>query len=138
MLVTLVSCGVGIGIGASGDNNAEPGPIATETTAVQVTATPPAVVETIAVTVTPEPPTTDASGALTTFGPGTWLVGTDVAEGTYRTAGEVSDRCYWKIAPSAGSSDILQNDIPGGGKPTVNITAGQEFSSSNCGDWVHQ
>jgi hypothetical protein len=41
--------------------------------------------------------TTDLSqvtSSKTTFGPGTWIVGTDVAPGTYRSSG--GDGCYWE------------------------------------------
>lgn len=68
---------------------------------------------------------------------GTWTVGNDIQPGTYRTKATVGTRCYWGVYRSGtNGSDIIQNDIPGGGKPTVNLSEGQDFKSSNCGSWI--
>lgn len=53
---------------------------------------------------------------------GTWSVGSDVQPGTYRTTDTVTSDCYWEITTGGGNgSDIIQNDIPGGGYPVVAI-----------------
>ena len=77
--------------------------------------------------------------AANTVGDGTWTVGTDIAPGTYRAAAAVGSTCYWGIYRSGSNgSDIIENDIPGGGRPVVTLSAGQDFNSTRCGDWVKQ
>jgi hypothetical protein len=70
---------------------------------------------------------------------GTWSVGSDVRSGTYRTTDAVASDCYWKItAGGSNGSDILENDIPGGGYPVVTVQDGQVFTSARCGTWAKQ
>jgi hypothetical protein len=70
---------------------------------------------------------------------GTWTVGVDVAPGTYRTSQPVSSDCYWKITKSGtNGADIIKNDIPGGGIPTVTLSTGQDFTNQGCGTFVKQ
>lgn len=70
---------------------------------------------------------------------GTWSVGSDVQSGTYRTTDAVASDCYWKItAGGSNGSDILENDIPGGGYPVVTVQDGQVFTSARCGTWAKQ
>ncbi|GAA4693960.1 hypothetical protein APR04_002330 [Promicromonospora umidemergens] len=70
---------------------------------------------------------------------GTWSVGSDVQPGTYRTTDAVDSDCYWKItAGGTNGSDIIENDIPGGGYPVVTVQDGQVFTSARCGTWVKQ
>lgn len=77
--------------------------------------------------------------AANTIGTGTWVVGKDIEAGTYRTADAVSSDCYWAILQSGtNGSNIIQNDIPGGGRPSVTLAAGQDFKSNRCGNWTKQ
>lgn len=77
--------------------------------------------------------------AANTIVDGTWTVGTKVSPGTYTTTADVGSRCYWGIYRSGSNGDdIIQNDIPGGGRPTVTLAEGQDFKSSNCGKWEKQ
>ncbi|MEU4364281.1 hypothetical protein [Promicromonospora sp. NPDC023987] len=70
---------------------------------------------------------------------GTWSVGSDVQPGTYRTKEAVSSNCYWEItAGGSNGSDIIENDIPGGGYPVVTVQDGQVFTSARCGTWAKQ
>lgn len=70
---------------------------------------------------------------------GTWTVGSDVQPGTYRTTDVVSSDCYWEItAGGSNGSDIIENDIPGGGYPVVTVQDGQVFTSARCGTWAKQ
>ena len=70
---------------------------------------------------------------------GTWTVGANIAPGTYVTAAEVGSSCYWGIYRSGSNGeDIIQNDIPGGGRPSVTLAEGQDFKSSRCGKWQKQ
>ncbi|MET4061750.1 hypothetical protein ABIB35_003327 [Arthrobacter sp. UYP6] len=77
--------------------------------------------------------------AANTVGDGTWVVGTDIAPGNYRTAQPVGSSCYWGIHRSGSNgSDIVDNDLPGGGHPVVTLAEGQDFKSSRCGTWEKQ
>jgi hypothetical protein len=71
---------------------------------------------------------------------GTWTVGVDVQEGTYRTTEAVSSSmCYWGIYRSGSNgSDIIDNDIVNGGFPTVTLSTGQDFTTRDCGTWDKQ
>lgn len=77
--------------------------------------------------------------ADTTITEGTWTVGRDIEAGTYVTQGTVSGSCYWEITRSGtNGGDIIENDIVGGGRPTVTLTVGQDFTTNRCGSWVKQ
>jgi hypothetical protein len=63
----------------------------------------------------------------------------DVAPGAYRTSEAVVGDCYWAIYTSGtNGSDIVQNDIPTGGFPTVQLSEGQDFENNGCGTFVKQ
>lgn len=77
--------------------------------------------------------------AANTIGDGTWTVGTDIEPGTYRASADVGSSCYWGIyASGSNGSNIIDNDLPGGGRPSVALSAGQDFKSSRCGKWERQ
>ncbi|HEY4753429.1 MAG TPA: hypothetical protein VIH37_09100, partial [Candidatus Limnocylindrales bacterium] len=70
---------------------------------------------------------------------GMWTVGADIEPGTYRTKEPVTTDCYWAIYRSGtNGDDIIQNDIVTGGTPRVTLSAGQDFNTQRCGDWVKQ
>lgn len=77
--------------------------------------------------------------AANTVSDGTWTVGRDITPGTYRSSGEVGPRCYWAVLRSGSNgADILENDIPGGGRPVVTLAEGQDFNTARCGTWEKQ
>lgn len=77
--------------------------------------------------------------AANTVGDGTWTVGTDIKPGTYRATDNVGSTCYWGIYRSGSNGDdIIENDIPGGGRPVVTLSPGQDFKSTRCGTWLKQ
>lgn len=77
--------------------------------------------------------------AANTIGDGTWTVGKDIEPGTYRAAADVGSSCYWGIyATGSNGSNIIENDLPGGGRPTVALSGGQDFKSTRCGKWEKQ
>lgn len=77
--------------------------------------------------------------AANTIGDGTWTVGADIEPGTYRAAAAVGSTCYWGIYRSGSNGgDIIENDIPGGGRPVVTLSPGQDFNSTRCGKWEKQ
>lgn len=63
---------------------------------------------------------------------GIWQVGTDFAAGTYRASG--GGLCYWARLGSADNYDIISNGL--GKNPTVTLSAGEWFETSDCGDWT--
>ena len=77
--------------------------------------------------------------AANTVGDGTWVVGVDIEPGTYKATANVGSRCYWGIyASGTNGDDIIANDLPGGGLPSVSLAAGQDFKTSRCGTWTRE
>ena len=78
--------------------------------------------------VPPPPP-----GPKTSFGNGTYTVGTDITPGVYQSAGPVDNgACYWKRVNGDG---IVANAMTKKAQ-TVQIEAGDTaFTSSECQDW---
>jgi hypothetical protein len=73
----------------------------------------------------------------TTFDEGTYIVGTDIQPGTYRSS--EGDGCYWaRLSGFRGTiGDIITNDFRSGGVATVTIRQSDEgFSSNGCGTWT--
>ena len=82
---------------------------------------------------------TEVIKAKNTVGDGTWTVGRNIDPGTYLSTSDVGASCYWGIYTSGSNgSDIIENDIPGGGRPTVTLSTGQDFKSARCGTWSKQ
>jgi hypothetical protein len=84
-----------------------------------------------------------SKAAVPYIGEGEWLVGTDVASGTYRTPGADDDiipMCTWVVwaddsKTEAGSSGISdKGNAPG----RVVLKKGQVFETSGCKPWVKQ
>jgi hypothetical protein len=84
---------------------------------------------------------TDDLSAITSspsadFGPGRYIVGTDIAAGTWRSAG--GDMCYWERLRGFGGgtiNDIIANDLSQT-QAIVTISPGDTgFSSTGCGSW---
>jgi len=65
-------------------------------------------------------------------------VGEDAPAGTYRAATAVDPgaNCYWMKSSDAEGENIIDNDLPSGGRPQVTLKAGQWFTSSGCPTWV--
>jgi hypothetical protein len=68
---------------------------------------------------------------------GQWEVGVDVSAGTYKVTATVDPgaMCYWKITQTGKPDNIIGNDIVKGGKPTVTVKRGQDFTTEDCGTW---
>jgi hypothetical protein len=83
--------------------------------------------------------TAETTQAANTIKEGTWTVGADIQPGTYRAVSDVSSTCYWGIYRSGSNgSDIIDNDIVSGGRPSVTLSVGQDFKTSRCGSWLKQ
>lgn len=82
---------------------------------------------------------TEQQIAARSIGTGIWTVGVDVEPGTYRVDEALTGYCYWGIYTSGtNGDDILENDGPTGGFPTVTLSVGQDFENSGCGTFVKQ
>jgi hypothetical protein len=70
-------------------------------------------------------------------GEGLWTVGRDLPAGTYRTARPVAAGCYWALtATGSQGTQVLDDDAPAGGSPTVQLGEGQDFENDGCGLFV--
>ncbi len=80
-----------------------------------------------------DPPAPPPPGPKTSFGDGTYAVGTDIAPGVYQSAGPVDNNaCYWKRINGEG---IVANAMTK--KPqTIQIDAGDtSFTTHECQEW---
>lgn len=137
--------GVWIGSPSSGSSySSTPAPTVTTTATVTasapttVTATAPApIVRAAATTSAPAAP---AASAKTTFGDGTWLVGSDkdIKPGRYKAIAESS--CYWeRLSDTSGTFDaiVANENVSRGSQAVVTIAASDEaFKSEDCGTWT--
>lgn len=71
----------------------------------------------------------------TEFGGGTYIVGTDIQPGTYKSS--TPNGCYWKrLADFYGNTDTLIDSDISNTQAVVQINASDiGFSSENCGTW---
>jgi hypothetical protein len=93
----------------------------------------PTVTETV--TFTPPPP----PGPKTIIDEdGTYAVGTDIAPGTYRTAGRGTDGepdCYWARLRSLDTWDIINNNNSPGPQIVEIQPSDTAFLTQNCAPW---
>ena len=69
------------------------------------------------------------------FGDGTWIVGADIAPGTYKTPGPTNTLCYWERLSGFGGTmdEVTGHGDSYGGPAVVTITDTDEgFMSSGC------
>lgn len=76
-----------------------------------------------------------AAGPATTFGDGTWIVGTDIAPGAYRAPG--GSLCYWaRLADFSGEEIIANAFSDTSSQMLVEIEASDvAFETNGCGTW---
>ena len=82
-----------------------------------------------------EPPSTGG------FGDGTWVVGTDIEAGTYRSDVPAGELCYWERLSGFGGDileDVITNDaVDGPAQVLVEIDPTDAgFTSEDCGTWT--
>jgi hypothetical protein len=72
----------------------------------------------------------------TRFGPGTFVVGVDIAPGTYRSNGRGD--CYWaRLRSFTGDLNSILANSNTSGPTIVSISAGDRgFQSTRCGTWT--
>jgi hypothetical protein len=88
--------------------------------------------KTVRVTVTAKPP--KPSG---TFTDGTFLVGSEIKAGTYRTSNP-DGSCYWeRLSGTSGDfEDIIANGNPDGQAVVTIRSSDEAFNSQMCGEWT--
>jgi hypothetical protein len=61
-----------------------------------------------------------------------------VPAGAYKVTSAVDPdaMCYWKISQTGKPDNIIDNDIVKGGRPTVTVKRGQDFTTNDCGTWA--
>lgn len=96
----------------------------------------PATANSVAPTASASLPLGAASALPTSFGDGTYIVGSDIAPGTYRAPG--GDSCYWaRLSGFDGTIDDILANNDGQTRPTVTISASDAgFETSGCGTWT--
>ncbi|WP_432124047.1 hypothetical protein [Streptomyces sp. C10-9-1] len=85
----------------------------------------------------PTDPDPTPTGPLTAFTYGTYLVGEDIAPGTYKTAGDTDGLCYWaRSRDDSGelNSIIANHAAPGPARVTVHT--GETFETTGCLEWT--
>jgi hypothetical protein len=105
-------------------------------TAATVTSTmQPVITKTVTVTY-PPPPTPVPKTAMETDG--TYRIGTDIALGTYRSAGrsaEGESDCYWARLHSLNPTDIIDNNISAGPQVVAIQHSDTAFLTHSCQPW---
>ncbi len=87
------------------------------------------------------PPTRPSAAAPASIGDGTYVVGTDIKPGLYKTSGPADASipiCYWERDRdlSGGIGSIIANDNSNG-PTTVQISSSDRaFKTSGCATWV--
>ncbi len=76
------------------------------------------------------------------FHDGTWIVGEDIAPGTYLTDDERDveirrESCFWTITENYENNllDPVERDSTMQGKSTLTVESGQQLSTLGCGTW---
>ncbi|CAN5623131.1 hypothetical protein BH24ACT5_BH24ACT5_20090 [soil metagenome] len=81
-----------------------------------------------------------AAVGATSFGDGTWLVGVDVAAGTYRTQVTAGGFCAWKRLSGFGGDldDVISIEVIDSEGPQIVeiLPTDAGFSSDGCGIWT--
>lgn len=121
--------GLVIGLASHGSSGTS-----TQTTVTAVTAG--------AITVTssapaPKPAAAPAPAAQATIdGDGTYIVGTDVKAGTYRSAKPSSGNCYWARLKGDDPADIIANNNSAGPSVVTIKSTDKEFTTQGCETWT--
>ena len=142
-VLALAVIGLGVGV-TTNKTKAVPGPVTTQTATATVTTTPPTatVFRTQQVKVPVPGPvktvTKSVPQTYTTLSDGTYVVGTDIQPGIYKTAGPgstaITDSCYWAVLNSLNTQDIADNGNISG--PTTIQVNGKALELSGGCTWA--
>ena len=80
---------------------------------------------------------TPASSATASFGDGTWVVGSDIQAGTYRSS-KTGSGCYWqRLSGFSGEfDDIIVNELTDAISVVEISSTDEGFSTERCGTWT--
>ncbi|GAB2769216.1 hypothetical protein [Streptomyces bullii] len=101
---------------------------------------PPAATETVTETATTAVPEEEASAVGEIPGDGTYVVGTEIEPGTYRTGGPQDSaipNCYWaRLSGTSGEPNEIIANGNTAGPTTVTISASDRaFQTTGCETW---
>jgi hypothetical protein len=128
ILGILAAFGLGAAVGSAGGSTPAPAGAGASTSAVATspahsTAAPPATTQAAA-----------PAGPKTEFGDGTYLVGTDIAVGSYKSSGPRPDgvgQCYWARLRDDSGANIIANNL-GAGATRVTVKKGEYLQITGC------
>lgn len=127
VVLVILACLVGLVACGSTKTVTRPGPTVTDTQTVIAT---PAITVTVTVT-----PTANAQGQATEISQdGVYVIGTDIAGGTWHTAG--GQQCYEATLASTDTSNIIDNNNFTG-PDTVSLAGAKAFDISGGCTWDH-
>lgn len=88
-------------------------------------------------TATPEPEVLPATRDSDYFGDGTWVVGSDIKAGTYRSS-QTGNSCYWqRLSGFSGElDDIIANGVTDAIWVVEIASTDAGFSTERCGTWT--
>jgi hypothetical protein len=98
------------------------------TTVTQTETVQPTVTQTV--TYTPPPPPGPKS---TMTGDGTYVVGSDILAGTYRSTGDSG--CYWARLSSLSTNDIIDNNLSSGPQTVEIDPSDKAFLTKGSPSW---
>ena len=86
---------------------------------------------------TPRPTATPQPSRATYFGDGTWVVGSDIKAGTYRSS-QTGSSCYWqRLSGFSGEfDDIIVNELTEAISVVEISSTDAGFSTEGCGTWT--
>ena len=86
---------------------------------------------------TPRPTATPQPSRATYFGDGTWIVGSDIKAGTYRSS-QTGSSCYWqRLSGFSGEfDDIIVNELTEAISVVEISSTDAGFSTERCGTWT--
>ncbi len=70
------------------------------------------------------------------FTGGVWIVGSEVAAGTWRNSTSV-DGCYWARLSGFGGSDIIENEFTFDPSIVTISASDTGFETEGCGTWTY-
>jgi hypothetical protein len=132
----LMAFGIGLSASTTPPETTTPGPTVT----VETRRTVAGPVRTVTVTATPAAPAKAAAPApdprTEPKGPGTYLVGSDIAPGTWKTTG--GSGCYYARSKDASGTldSIITNHISSGASVVTIARTDGVFETSRCAEWV--
>jgi hypothetical protein len=86
----------------------------------------------------PKPTVAPKPAPVTIGGDGTFLVGSDVAAGRYKSGAPDSGNCYWARLSGTGDSfnDIIANNNSAGPSVVTIRKTDAAFETSGCNEWT--